>query len=587
MLKKISRKISRKIFIPIVFAVLFVIVAVPFLATAATTTTAPVTASIPPDKFTLTSCQKVITDMGYEFKPEYFDEANSICYAPKAPYVSLAFPFPGLLSKQSTSSKFPGQYQVSWGDYVSEAYKYGFVAAIALAILMIIIGGAMWIIGGAMETQKTAKDLITQSLIGIAILAAAYLLLNTINPKLTNLDFPGIPTVQPVNLQSVCSCSGTKQAGQFCESASECEPGLACFDMTEMLSAQGNVAFAMTALVSAAGVGATADVLEGAASSDLVKSLINYTAKGGYQVLKIGGKNLIMNPVKAYGAYKAIVYLAETPINIGCCTADQIKKVKGICTQEAQGSLPDNAICAQDSNCISGKCLCTKDAGSTKCAISVIADPITTTVSLLKNNGLFIATMGVAPAAGLSKTDLGLATGGTGLCTSPKAGNACLTDDDCKSSTEELKCMTAHESLVTGETKYCTSQTNRTQGTTCQTSADCGVGLLCDPESSGNVCRPFNSWGCQPGFHNDCPDGFVCQDDSCIATNPNIDSSYAIGTPCAGDKNCAEGLNCEGSLTRCSKQCTNDSNCTPCQKDNGCECTASAGQNYGLCTLKE
>lgn len=91
----------------------------------------------------------------------------------------------------------------------------GIVGVAALGAL--IYGGILWTVSGAVSTQQEAKEWISGAIWGLALLLAAALILNTINPALAELkpieiekiewekiqqEWEAIPTVLPENQYS-------------------------------------------------------------------------------------------------------------------------------------------------------------------------------------------------------------------------------------------------------------------------------------------------------------------------------------------------------------------------------------------------
>ncbi|MGE5298176.1 MAG: hypothetical protein ACM3KM_03365 [Acidobacteriaceae bacterium] len=93
----------------------------------------------------------------------------------------LAFP---LTSLAATCNFSDGN---GLGQCIGQVYIWGLGAAALLGLLMAIIGGylVMSARGNAAQASK-GKTYLGSSLIGIAILLGAYLLLSQINPDLTN-----------------------------------------------------------------------------------------------------------------------------------------------------------------------------------------------------------------------------------------------------------------------------------------------------------------------------------------------------------------------------------------------------------------
>jgi len=72
--------------------------------------------------------------------------------------------------------------------------KFVFGIAGLLALVNIIVGGVQHTVSaGNVNAQKDAKDRILQAVIGLVILFASYIILNTINPELTRLKEPSAP----------------------------------------------------------------------------------------------------------------------------------------------------------------------------------------------------------------------------------------------------------------------------------------------------------------------------------------------------------------------------------------------------------
>jgi hypothetical protein len=82
------------------------------------------------------------------------------------------------------------------GECVSQIYLWSLGLSGILAVAMSIFGGYLVMSArGNGQQASQGKSYIYSSLIGLVLLLAAYLLLNTINPDLTNLS----PDLMPVN----------------------------------------------------------------------------------------------------------------------------------------------------------------------------------------------------------------------------------------------------------------------------------------------------------------------------------------------------------------------------------------------------
>ncbi len=84
------------------------------------------------------------------------------------------------------------------GEYIARIYQLSLGLASMLALGMIIWGGIEYTIAaGNVARQADARDRITQALLGLILLFGAYLILNTIDPGLTNLAAPKLDMLKP------------------------------------------------------------------------------------------------------------------------------------------------------------------------------------------------------------------------------------------------------------------------------------------------------------------------------------------------------------------------------------------------------
>lgn len=82
------------------------------------------------------------------------------------------------------------------GQYIGQIYRFSFIAAGLVAILIITYHAIRYTISaGNTSLQSDARDGITQSLLGLGLLLGAYLILYTINPQLVQLKEPQVQTI--------------------------------------------------------------------------------------------------------------------------------------------------------------------------------------------------------------------------------------------------------------------------------------------------------------------------------------------------------------------------------------------------------
>ncbi len=124
--------------------------------------------------------------LGMIFIPSVFAQSG-----PNAQMVDLKFPCPTGMSgcaqlTDAASSSNP------IGTFLNAFYQIALTVSGLLALLMIIAGGVSYAISaGSVDKQSEAKDMITSALYGLALLLGSYLILHTINPKITALTLPG------------------------------------------------------------------------------------------------------------------------------------------------------------------------------------------------------------------------------------------------------------------------------------------------------------------------------------------------------------------------------------------------------------
>lgn len=115
-----------------------------------------------------------------------------------APKLSLNIP--GLSMPDFLSVKTDGEYIFVpfISVYLAAAFKFGTGMAAILAVIMIMIGGFIWIAAaGDSGKIKKAKGMITGAITGLILAVGSYTLLSTVNPDLVNLNGLKIKTITP------------------------------------------------------------------------------------------------------------------------------------------------------------------------------------------------------------------------------------------------------------------------------------------------------------------------------------------------------------------------------------------------------
>ncbi|MDO8443734.1 MAG: hypothetical protein Q7S78_02005 [Candidatus Azambacteria bacterium] len=82
-------------------------------------------------------------------------------------------------------------------QYINYLFIFGLGAITILALAQMMSGGIQYILAAGNVAQTAeAKNTIQQALLGLGLLLASYLLLNTINPDLVNLRNPNLTPAQ-------------------------------------------------------------------------------------------------------------------------------------------------------------------------------------------------------------------------------------------------------------------------------------------------------------------------------------------------------------------------------------------------------
>lgn len=92
------------------------------------------------------------------------------------------------------------------GDYISGVYVYLLGISTTIAIVMIMISGLQWTLGGtSAEAIGKAKSRIKNAVTGLVLLLSGYVILFTVNPNLIKLQFPGLDMVEQIALDRATS----------------------------------------------------------------------------------------------------------------------------------------------------------------------------------------------------------------------------------------------------------------------------------------------------------------------------------------------------------------------------------------------
>ena len=118
--------------------------------------------------------------------------------------------------------------QVPWiGQYIGAIYRYGVAFAAVLAMLMITIGGVLWLTSaGSPERVNSAKSFVVSAITGLGLALFSFVILYTVNPRLVALEPLVVPTVkdEPESQFGLLNIGDTKARIGYCAARGACYP---------------------------------------------------------------------------------------------------------------------------------------------------------------------------------------------------------------------------------------------------------------------------------------------------------------------------------------------------------------------------
>ncbi len=111
----------------------------------------------------------------------------------------------------------------SFGCYFQSVYRFSVGIVGLLAIVMVMLGGVKWITAGGNPSKvQSGKDYIFAAIFGTLLLLSSYMILNFINPQLTNIGIE-ISRIKAPKLQTPEELSALEKAAQELEAARRAE----------------------------------------------------------------------------------------------------------------------------------------------------------------------------------------------------------------------------------------------------------------------------------------------------------------------------------------------------------------------------
>ncbi len=116
--------------------------------------------------------------------------------------VNLGVPIGGV-SKLQTPEESNGAVRVNFlGQYVDLVYRYMVGVVLVVAIVMVVYGGFLYLVGSTSGNVSRGKEIIRDALMGLILVLAAYAILNTINPATVTLPSIDLYNVQGAIVES-------------------------------------------------------------------------------------------------------------------------------------------------------------------------------------------------------------------------------------------------------------------------------------------------------------------------------------------------------------------------------------------------
>lgn len=128
---------------------------------------------------------------------------NFVAYAQNDTYTLLA-PIPcvgvggGSCDQNATQTRMP--------DYIKGLVRLVIGISTVFAVLMIVIGGFQYMTSDALQGKQDGKNRIKNSFLGLLLIGASFIILNTINPNLLEIN---------LNIESVQTASQTVGTGEL------------------------------------------------------------------------------------------------------------------------------------------------------------------------------------------------------------------------------------------------------------------------------------------------------------------------------------------------------------------------------------
>lgn len=118
-------------------------------------------------------------------------------------------------------------------EYINVVYRYMTAIVLVVAIVMVTYGGFRYLLAASPIGVKDGKDIIKNAIVGMVLVLSAYVILNTINPATTILQFTQPPAdITCIPFESTIGTGGTdrRNTQSTCATDADCSTGQKCLE---------------------------------------------------------------------------------------------------------------------------------------------------------------------------------------------------------------------------------------------------------------------------------------------------------------------------------------------------------------------
>lgn len=111
------------------------------------------------------------------------------------------------------------------GNYIAVLFRYAIGLAGTAAVIMIVYGGFLYLLGSAVDDIGKGKQVIQDALLGLLLVLGSYMILATVNPNTLSLKVPDIRPIEPIALPADPQVN---RVNEGCNEDRNCGEGRVC-----------------------------------------------------------------------------------------------------------------------------------------------------------------------------------------------------------------------------------------------------------------------------------------------------------------------------------------------------------------------